>query len=258
MFIKLRVRLLVLICFLSLAPRPGWGAITQDQTTGKVRASNVGSSTNFSFSTAPAAGSFVVVTFWGWKSGGYNASSVTDNQGNTYTLVTGIAANRARAAYAYASNVTSSGTFTITINNSGSSGNYLIECATSFTGVVTSSPADASGSAEADSDTTVDANVTASGANSQSDELVVAVMTFDHSSANDHITTPTTGYSELVIENDGSTFVAGEAAYKVVSAAETSSATWTHDNANGEPWGAMIVTFKAAAASDFFGKRRMQ
>lgn len=68
------------------------------------------------FTIAPQSGSTVIVPVTQWDSGN-GISSVVDNQGNTYLVGRNISFDSAggRCAIFYAENVTSSGTFTITV-----------------------------------------------------------------------------------------------------------------------------------------------
>jgi len=72
------------------------------------------------FGSLPSQGNFIVVLITGWVgtgSGSYNFE-VTDNQGNTYTVVSFASGTPCKSAIAYAYNIGSpSGTFTITVES---------------------------------------------------------------------------------------------------------------------------------------------
>jgi hypothetical protein len=211
-----------------------------DQQTGEQTLDSVGSSSAFSFGTLPASGSAVFVTIFGFNSLGYNAT-VTDNQGNSYSVVSSDPgfSNRTRALIAYAANVTSSGTFTVTINHTQGSGNYLIARATSFTGLATSSLLDQTGT-NVDEFGPTPATVQTTGATTVANELVIAVASITDA-ADAAISTPSR-YTEIMLENDFGLHATGEAAYMIVSSTGTQSASWTHGG--GYAWTAVIATFK--------------
>jgi hypothetical protein len=222
-------------------------AIVLDQQTAKETFAPSAGTSVFSFATLPAVGAAIIVTFWGYNAGGYAATSVTDNQGNSYDLHSGLleSGGTNRPQYACAIATTSSGTFTITINHSAGSDNYVIARATSFTGLLNNT-------VDASDDTNggplSPAVATTTGATTQADELVIAVMTLTGSSGDLHISTPATGYTEIAAEQSGFAVAAGEAGYKIISSIGTQSATWTHDDGGGG-WSAIIGTYKASAVA---------
>ncbi len=120
-------------------------AITLDQVCAAVE-NGIGASFNITFATAPAVGSLVVVGIGQWDAtADIGVASVTDNQvGNTYKPAvtkswTYTAGYNILATIYYATNVASSGTFTITINRS-TSGCDSAAGASSYLGIEMSSP----------------------------------------------------------------------------------------------------------------------
>jgi hypothetical protein len=238
-------------------------AIATGQTISKQSNVEAGSTASASFGTAPAAGSLVLIGLVGWHDSGYDVTSVTDNKGNAYTIVKAAVAGRQRAVIAYAENVSSGGTFTVTINNAGGSGNYLSWAAIEVTGVAASSSADQTSTATDAGPQANDATVT-TGATVTANELVFAVMSLSSSgSSNLHITSPG-GYTNLASEQDFAAQNGFSADYKIISATGAQTAAWAHDDATGTDnpspggssygWTAAIATFKEAggASSSLF------
>jgi hypothetical protein len=197
------------------------------------------------FPSLPTAGNTIIVTLALFSA---TAVTVTDNQtGNTYTLVPSTSSFTASAcgvAMYICSNVkVTTGTFTVSAAITGASIVCISE-AIEVSGLASSPNDQATASKLASASTT--RTVTAPGANAQANELVVAVLSADTGSASSAITDPpTTGYTSMMVQQNGSTFVGAEAAYKVVTAVETSSAVWTSfASASTSAWA--IATFKAA------------
>lgn len=223
------------------------------QTVGKQVFDDVGASSSFSFGTGPAVGSTVVVAFWGWHAAGYDASSVTDNQGNSYSLIKPTGAGHSMGVIAFAANVASSGTFTITINHASGTGNYVVATAAEFTGLA-SSPADQSATASDPGPQANDATVT-SGATTQADEVVVAVAAVAVSgSTNIAITTPA-GFTNLAVEQNHNAHCGGSADFKIVAATGAQTAAWSHNDVGSsadDGWTAAVLTLKATAVAALF------
>ncbi len=93
------------------------GTITFEQSKSGQTVSTA-STVAVSFDSTPTAGNLVVVAASCWT-GPIDANGVTDNQGNTYTQIVSREAVGASGVYVslfYASNISSSGTFTVTFN----------------------------------------------------------------------------------------------------------------------------------------------
>ena len=218
--------------------------------------SNVGSTASKSFSALPAVGNLITVRVTGWHTSGYTATVPTDNQGNTYTQRATRdnqgAPGRTRV-YLYDTVVaTSSGTFTITLNNVQSSGNYINWTAVEHSGIATSSQFDvAATQLEAGSSTSTTCTTATT---AQADELVVAVIGTAHNSTNDGIADPpTTGYTSRSVYQNSATIIGHESADKIVSATGTQSATWTYNTAPSTGACSAVATYKQAAANDIDG-----
>jgi len=115
-------------------------AIVLDQICPAIEVTGTGGSIVLTFPTAPASGALVVVGISQWDST-YGITNVTDNQGNTYyeAITKANAATSILSAIYYAKNVTSSGTFIITVNI-GTAGTDSAAGAVSYTGVDTTNP----------------------------------------------------------------------------------------------------------------------
>lgn len=98
-------------------------------------------------------------------------------------------------------------------------------------------------------------SVTASGATTQADEVVYAML-ISTDGINWTNTTPPSGYTETYDEPDNSSFMGGSGAYKVLSATETPTATFT--TGSSIAWSSALATFKlssGAATLDQYGFR---
>lgn len=203
-------------------------------------------------SLIPAVGNhlFVLSSYYDSNDNLAGVASVTDNQGggNVYAKNIELAAQSAEGFNACASIhsakvVASSGTFTVTLaTHAGNDpGDYMTWGILEFSGVHPVTHLDKTGS-NTGATTASDANVTATAANFGADRLVIAVCTVAASDATQGLTDPS-GYTQAYIENDNSAHQAGWGGYKIVSAVETSSATWTQDNVAGGTWTAALATY---------------
>lgn len=207
-----------------------------------------------SFNKPPTAGNAIAVLVSSTNGGANSTITGSDTESNTYTqAANGVAsdtANRAVSTVLVARNIAVSGGVDVTVDfNSVTSW---------FTGAIV----EISGLADEGADqtgtntgtTASDASVTAAGANAQADMLVLAVTAwFGSGNTNVAYTGPTTGYQPVAFWEDFTNLTAGHCALKIVSASETSSATWTHSNTGQVMWSAAIATFKAAAAGGSVG-----
>lgn len=135
-----------------------------------------------------------------------------------------------------------SGATTVTFDSG--SGFYAVASVAEFSGLATSSALDKTATNSADS-TTPTSGTTAT--TTQADELVVACLAEYEGSANDGIDVPaTTGYTNIHVERDSSTYMGHASDYKIVSATGAQSAAWG-TLASSLAWGACIATYKAAA-----------
>lgn len=207
-----------------------------------------------SFGTLPSAGNtvFVIVSCWN-GSADCNVSSITDNQGNTYTktCVTDTAGN-SQICIGYDFVIGSpSGTFTVTANAAASTAYELIalEYAPLASVDVTKSDIYPASS-------TADTGVSASTA--VANELSICATAVSAGDTNINITTPT-GYTRRGVQQDASTTIGLEVSTKVLSATGTQQCQWTHDTVAFSGWAAVLMTFQESSSSvGIFKRRTMQ
>lgn len=211
------------------------------RSTPKGSASNA-SSVAASFSATPTVGNLIIVMVSGWReAASFGVTSVTDNQGNTYAHAGTVAGSSGlcRAEVWYAKAVTSSGTFTVTVN--AGSGSYIEFVASEFSGMAASSQFDVGAQADA---TSGDAAVGPTATLAQASEVVIAVASISNDDTNITVDTPA-GYTRIAVNQNANATIGFEASYKIVSATTAVSAAWSHDNTNQAGWSAKIATFKA-------------
>lgn len=239
-------RLLPLLLFLLFASSAQAAFV---QSTGRITAT-VAASASGSFGSLPTVGNHVIVSCAAWNALTMTSLSYADNQSNTYNPdnfkaaagtgafgVVGIGSTKVG---------TSSGTFTITITTSRGTGNYFECVGVEYSGLASASWLDQVGTGSGTTGANA-ANVTASGANSQANEVVIAAVVVDTNDATVNLSTPT-GYTERGVNQDSTATIGFESADKTISGSETSSAAWNHDSAT-VGWGAVIATYKLAAST---------
>ena len=190
-----------------------------------------------------AAGNFLAVQI-----GIFNAAtqsepvSTPDSNGNSWNTTTASAELGNMVEFiSYAMNV-AVGNTTVTVDQNGDAF-YSTGSFAEFSGVFTAAALDQQTS---NSGTSTTPTTGTTGATAQDEELVLTCMLSDSASNPVGIDVPpTTGYSNLGIEQNGASFYAGATDYKVVSAAGTQAADYgTIASSN---WVAKIATFKAVA-----------
>ena len=213
-------------------------------------AANVGSLAT-SFASLPSAGNMIVVLVSAWRSSAANISSVTDNQGNTYTKAidrNGGNGGLSEASIWYCASIGSpSGIHTITTNATAGVDNYIVVIASEVSGQDTSAPLDASTSAAIS--TTGDVATGTTGTLSQANEIVFIAASVSGSSSNITIDTPAT-YTRIGVQQDSNTYIGFEGSYKIVAATTAVVGQWSHDNTGQDEASGVIATFKAAAGGD--------
>lgn len=226
--------------------------ITQSKVTNPVDNAD---SSNVTFDATPASGSLIVVVIYGWRanaSGGFLVpdGSVTDNKTNTYTAaVRGGVSNGANAAIFYSENVTSSATFTITVNPTGTA-NYFSYTIYELAGAATSSSLDqiasATGTFTAPA-TNQPATGNLAGTTAQNDEIEFAAVSQngDQVAITVGVVSPT--YTQSQEQLDGVNHQPGEIDHRILTATTNVGASWTMD-VTGQ-WSCVAATFKAAAAA---------
>lgn len=204
-----------------------------------------------SFSATPTVGRAVILVVG--ANGDVAISSVADNQGggNTYSRVAFAADSSGGGNHSIAeiwwcpSIVTASGTFTVTATpttpaEGANFGAGLLEVS-GLSGSV-----DKTGTANDGTGTVTTISATASGANANPGDLVIAIVNCS-SQATDFSVAPSSGYTGLAIFSGGSNGISTTAGYKVLSGIETSavSASWT----TGGYASAVVATFLPSASS---------
>lgn len=229
---------------LLLFPQSARAAVAIVQQTSLFEVSGAGLTTSGSFGATPAAGNTIVVLISYTRPGGTDFSGVTDNKGNTYTAaaVASDATDENVTMIYYAENITSSGTFTITLNFNLSSENDVTWTAVELSG--------ASGGLDVvrtNTSTTGDASVTATRQTSANDQIVFAMATLFSTDAAANLTTPS-GYTQLALDDDANTATdpAHQSSYKTLTSRETPSASWSHDNTSQTSWTAALASFAGA------------
>jgi len=206
---------------------------------------DAGVSGGVSFSATPAAGSTVLVMLGSYNNTSRSALSVTDNQGNTYVLdkekATGFAGSVTWASIWRASNVASSGTFTVTITLDNATG-YLSAACLEVRGVKKTSPLDQTSSAN-DGGTAGTTAAPGSVTTTTTHQYVVPVLAWNVSNAG--FTAPA-GYITRVTEFDGITHQGMNGRDKILTAAGSENPTWTLNVA--DYWAVVIATYKAEPA----------
>ena len=219
-------------------------AIALDQDSGRQTGANVASDT-FSFASLPTVNDHIVVQVSGWHDSGFTMADVTDNQGHNYLEnVEAVSAAGQCSASIYSVKVTaSSGTFTVTLDPTGSSGNYIEWVTAEFSGLHATTHLHRTGTNNNSSQTSL--AVTASAANTEANCLVLAAISVASGDTACNISAPPTGYTQLAVNQNAAATIGFEAAYKIVSATETSSVTWTFDVQDGAA--GALATYVAAA-----------
>lgn len=212
-----------------------------------IRGENITSTTG-TFRNTPTAGNMVAVLVGGWDSGGFTISSLTDNQGNTYTKRAEPASsvNSSRCSIWTCENIAASGTFTITITSS-SAGSYIEATMIEIEGADTSSSTDVTATATG-TNTSTDANVTGGGNIAQANELWLSCCTIGiSSSTNVGLLTPTNvDWYNIRVNQNFSGNVAFSADYYVSSSVVTPAVQYSHNATTGagNGWTCALLTIK--------------
>ena len=195
---------------------------------------------NMSFGVAPPAGSTVYVGLSSYD-GANTDPVVTDNQGNTYTKVLQAGSLTFLATQLYrAQNVTSSGTFTITVTGTG--GNYITGAAAAFRNVFVGA-ADASGT-HPDAAALTGQTVTNSGPTTKADGVSISVVgPYGYTNTVGPISCA--GFTEVWQEPVlGGGHQPGAMFYRIESSIGVKSAVWSWANTANTQANSLIATFK--------------
>lgn len=221
-------------------------ALSIGQTIPLTQADNVASKA-VSFGTAPAAGSLLVVMIATYDNSGGDAhgiTSVTDNQGNTYTRAVEIinpgSGQHEWSTIFYAKNIASSGTFTITLTGANGSSNYYSFGVVEVIGADTTAPLDQTSTNTGTSTTPTAIGITTTVAN----EYVASAISL---AANATSITVPTGYTSRFSEPADSPHQAGAGAEKIRTTTGTETPVWTVGAS--VQWTVAMASFKAAVAT---------
>lgn len=190
---------------------------------------------SITFNSTPTSGNLVVVNVTKSTSVAFVDGDVTDNKGNTYTLVRNqnSSSDGDQGAIFYAKNITSSATFTITYPGGGT-----ISIA-EYSGVDTVSPLNQQNSSSGSSNTPDSGNVTVANNGELFVGLAWSLNNGDSWAANN-------GFTIRQSEIDNNTYERHAFADKIGDA-QTTSANFTVGSS--ALWLCLIATFKAAGGS---------
>lgn len=205
---------------------------------------NGSDTTSLTFDATPAAGNLIVVAFSTYGAGA--TATVSDNKSNSYSQARhrDISANNEGVWLWYAANVTSSATFTVTVDPNGASADITLVIA-EFSGAATASALDQSNDNGADSTSPSSGSVTTS----LNDELYVGVLT--HGNTNRTLTEG--GGWSLIQENEGGTSNIPISVIFKTAAAGTYDATWTIGTGSST-YAAVIASFKVGGPQSPYGE----
>jgi hypothetical protein len=229
-----------------LTAQPVWAAIAFVQSTGVDTLNNGGGKT-ISFGTLPSAGDFIAVAICGIGGIDFVIQSVTDNQGDTYSLGAKVrlgGGQAGEAAIYYTANIPApSGTFSITVNPTETVGNNISMVALAYTGMEDTDVVDVTATNATASPT--DASVGPSSSTTVNDTLVLALGCMWAASVDISPSDPSSGYTSRGVQENG-VLTALSLGEKIESSTGAQSASWTHDDADT---GSVLVAFKAAGGS---------
>lgn len=220
-------------------------AIAFVQKTARFTASAASSVTSGALTTTPGNTAFLTIATW--VSAGSTAPTITDSKGNTGTVnqstVDGL--GKVRASIGSIPLVSGGAGHSWTINFL--SGTYGEGNVSEFSGIA-SSPFDVAGSDSYNSTAGVTSLAPTTATTAQANELVVGCIVTNNADANTNVSDPPSGFTSIGVQADDTQTIGYEAAYKVVAAIGTQSATWTFDpTPAGTPQGAAsVATYKAA------------
>jgi hypothetical protein len=240
-------------------PIPIHCSIALVQSTGKVTENGGDGVLSATFGSTPSAGNFIGVCSWAYSGSalpGYGTGSCTDNKSNSYSRAvhseqTGAGSDRFGSAIYAALNISSSATFTVTMDLAATSAHLHIACM-EFSGLAASAALDKTATSTATGSSPTSGN---SGTLAQADELVLVVACLGTGDSTTSISAEA-GYTQLAEEPNDVASQAGEADYKIVSATTAEECTWTVAS-SASFVNACIATFKQAAAAPAANKIAM-
>jgi hypothetical protein len=210
------------------------------QSSGKAQATSV-LSISKSFASLPATGNFIVVVVH--RYGSVSAGTLTDNQGNTYTLaVEDASGSTPGCAIYYCANIPApSGTFTLTYTMPSSGNAWLVAEEWSGMGAATVLATANSGVGGP----TITVGPTASITPGINGSLVVAAVSSVGGGA-PVVESVTPAWSEIGAEAASPFYPQGRCNARAVTAAGTQSCTWTQSGTSAN--GSCLAVFDAAGA----------
>lgn len=214
-------------------------AIAYVQDTGK-QTDSITTSSSRSFGLLPTVGNHVFGLVSIFSSNSDLNLTYADNQTtNTWAKDAEIdlGAGTARSSIGSAKVAASTGTFTIQLSVDFNS--YWEWVGIEFGGLHATTHKDQTGQNSETTGTSL--AVTASGANSQPNMLVLAVMANSSIDTDINVSHPPSGYTAVAVQEDAATTVAHESCYKIVSAGETSSVSWSFDEISTAATGVLVT-----------------
>lgn len=202
-----------------------------------------GASTTFSLTTTPTTGNFIAIPLVCFAAGLCQSVTVGGQSATRITTATYDSGNFIATEFWYILNYSGSGnSVVITYFNSaggGGAGNFPLTTVLEFgsAGSVTLDqvPTSTTGASTAPAIT--------SGTTTSASELVMAVVA--DLTGNTTITNPT-GYTQIFNDGNWTTDTAGQAAYKIIAATGTQTATWGYSPS--QTYRAVMATFKDAVS----------
>lgn len=215
-----------------------------------------GTSQAASFSALPAAHDTIIVAISGRGTGGaFTVTSVTDNQGNSYSLVgsAATAGNSHAAIYAAYNIAAPSGTFTVTVQYGGGTARSIAFGALAVSGLEqTADNSDVKGVAAANNSTPLTVTSAGNAPTTQANALAIAVHAYENSTGDVNVAyAPQPGWSQVFVNQNAFEYAGLSVVYKVLSQAQIPSHAWSHHahGATGEYVMAALATFKGASAA---------
>lgn len=207
------------------------------QTSGKKQTDATSGTVNYAFPGNVTAGNTVIIAMNHFSS---VAAEITGITVSGTTAVKDITKTDGTGNYAQIWRATNcaGGSATIAVTFSGA-GNYISFSAEEWDNITTTSPLDQTGTGGPTSSAAP--SVTSTGSTSQADEVVYAVFT-DYVGTSWTSSTPPSGYTETYEETNGTVHEAGSAAYRVVAA--TGSQTATFATGSSVSWISAMATYK--------------
>lgn len=198
----------------------------------------------------PVAGRKLYIGVGAWNGVGEVGNGVTDSKGNTYTRKDGSTAISNARSQLYGCDYSGTGDVTITVGRSSNDwlGVYSWLFCIEVDDLISSEVDSAAFGQAAGSTSGVDASVTGAAATVQARNLIIAMATVNSSANPAGISTASSGYTEIMSENNGSANECGNASYKYIDAIETPSATWSYNDTSAA-WHSSIIVLRRQAAA---------